>query len=91
MCASYIATGSGLYGESLQGVVEIMREMSFLHSETDYSSIIEEIKDSYREEGEWYTIDEVVEEAKTRAARRWRRENPEALLDNVPLLVRRRF
>ena len=54
MCASYIARGRGLNGETLEEVVEIMAEMHWLHTCIDYSTIVEDLKSDYREYHGWY-------------------------------------
>lgn len=87
MCESYVASGHGIHGESMQAIVEIMREMHFLYKHTRYSAIIEEIKQEYRSWGEWYRIDEVVEESKVRAACEWRVRNTDVPVESLPPMV----
>lgn len=91
MCASYIYTGAGIHGESMDAVVEIMRELQFLLTETSYEVLLDTIKEEYREQGELYMLDDVMGEARDRALRQWRQEHPSADLDLLPPLVKLRF
>ena len=71
MCRSYVDTGHGVNGEPLSHVVDIMHEMTWLYAHTRYSHCVESIKDEYRDNGEWYNINNVVNEAKVLATRSW--------------------
>jgi hypothetical protein len=93
MCAAFVQTGRGIFGESMQEVVEIMREMDFLYTHTNYSGIVDDIREEYREWGEWYDMDEVVDTAKTRAVREWRKAHASSDIGemNLPLRIRDLF
>lgn len=48
MCSTYINSGRGVNGESQDRVVESVREMDFLFSQTAYKSILDRTKRDYR-------------------------------------------
>lgn len=91
MCAAYIQTGSGIHGEALAMVVDVLHEMNYLFAHTDYDMIVENIKQEYHDAGEWYSIDEVLDEAKTRAARQWRHAHPDVDCATLPRMFAQRF
>ena len=71
-CAKVMSTlCHGVNGEPLTHVVDIMHEMTWLYAHTRYSHCVESIKDEYRDNGEWYNINNVVNEAKVLATRSW--------------------
>lgn len=90
MCESYINTGSGLFGETLEEVVEIKREMDFLYKYTDYKTILKELLD-YCEDDFMsdsrpvvYNLCMLYEDAKLEAVTKWRKENEKCVLTNLP-------
>lgn len=84
MCESFINRGCGVNGESMAEVVDIAREMAFLHRHTGYAGIVERVKDEHRGMFGWYELDDVLEEAKARAVRAWYRAHPDADATGVP-------
>lgn len=90
MCESYINTGSGLFGETLEEVVEIKREMDFLYKYTDYKTILKELLD-YCEDDFMsdsrpvvYNLCMLYEDAKLEAVTKWKKENEKCVLTNLP-------
>ena len=53
-CDRYINTGKGVNGETLDGVVRVMRQMDFYYRETDYTRFVGQYKYEYRLFGERY-------------------------------------
>ena len=85
VCDWYITHGCGPNGESLQGVVDIMREMDWYFENTEYEDVFREIIDEYKEDGEWYDINDVSRSAKRRVILEYKRQG--LSIDNVPRLV----
>lgn len=71
MCQTYISTGYGLHGESLSQIVDIMDEMAWLYTHTNYASCLECIKDVHRYSRVPYDIGYIVDKAKDRSVETW--------------------
>jgi hypothetical protein len=71
MCRNYIVTGCGVNGETLSDIVDIMHEMSWLYTNTNYSHYVDYCINEYRGQGEWYNKDVVVNAAKMRVTLSW--------------------
>lgn len=86
ICQAYITNGYGINGESLDMVVEIMREMDFLVRYTDYADMV---RHPNRYDIAWYQ--DVHERAKQTAIEQWRRRHPTVDMDTLPVLVKTRL
>lgn len=80
-CDRYINTGRGVNGENLDGVVKVMRQMNFYYNETSYTKFVGQLKYEYREFGERYDMDFILEESKKEALQQWRLDHPGKILD----------
>lgn len=80
-CDRYINTGRGVNGENLDGVVKVMRQMDFYYRETSYTKFVGQLKYEYREFGERYDMDFILEESKKEALQQWRLAHPGRVLD----------
>lgn len=80
-CDRYINTGKGVNGETLDGVVRVMRQMDFYYRETDYTRFVGQYKYEYRLFGERYDMDFILEESKKEALQQWRLDHPGKILD----------
>lgn len=86
MCHSYITNGYGVNGENIEYVVNIMREMEFLHHNTNYHELLNQIP---------YFIwgyEEQREIAKNNAVQAWWRKNRDNVdVETLPPLIRLRL
>lgn len=79
-CNSYINSGRGISGENVEQIVIIMRQMDWLFKNTRYIYTINEIKNSYRNRGEWYETNVVLLRAKRNSVREWCTLHPNKML-----------
>jgi hypothetical protein len=86
VCNHYILHGYGPHGENLQGVIDIMIEMNWYFDNTSYRDVFGDIIHEYKEDGEWYNVNDVSYEAKVRVVRQYKREG--LPIENLPRNVR---